>query len=342
MHRPLPQSIRVRLRGVDPWSRRAEVSTLLRSGTRSKLAGATEATERLQAAYELAHEPSPLHAPWPALTAYRLAHALLALPTVDAPYRRIAELFEQATAFGHLGPWPHIFRLAALHRGGTPHQDQETGFQAAFAAYQSWMSRAQRSPDPGLSGIPVETARTDLFNLLDLAGCFIGADRSALRGHGLRTDFEDSDGPFMVVVSGTTSIGLLARSLANAELKVLRQRTPEALAFAFPLQGPPQWWVPGVSPSNSGDGEMRLLVSLLLRDCRSVEAQATRVIGRGDRSALATLRQLRRRLRERLLKGGLALAPESMNARDEDGRLYLASDEPIVAMVSERRYRSAP
>ncbi len=87
---------------------------------------------------------------------------------------------------------------------------------------------------------------------------------------------------------------------------------------------------------------MRLLVSLLLRDTRSIEAQATRVIGRSDRSALATLRQLRRRLRERLRTGGLALDPESMNARDEDGALYLASEAPIVAMVSERRYRSAP
>lgn len=342
MRRALGRSIRGRLDRVDPWSRRAQVSALLRSGTRGKLAGATGASERLERAYALAHEPTPLHAPWPALTAYRLAHALLAQPTDQAPYPRIAALFEQATAFGHLGPWPHIFRLAALHRDGAAPSDQEASFQAAFAAYRSWMSRAQRSPDPDLSGLPTETARTDLFNLLDLAGCFIGADRSGLRGHGLRTDFEDSDGPFMVLVSATTGVAALARSLAEAEFEVLRQRSPEAIALALPLEGPPQWWVPGLGPSNSGDGEMRLLVSLLLRDTRSVEAQATRVTGRSDRSALATLRQLRRRLRERLIGGGLDLPPEDMTARDEDGRFYLASDEPIVAMVSERRYRSAP
>ncbi len=315
---------------------------LLRSGTRGKLAGAAGAAHVLETAYALAHEPTPLHAPWPALTAYRLAHALLGQPDDGAPYPRIAALFEQATAFGHLGPWPHIFRLAALHRGGAAPSDQETGFAAAFAAYQSWMRRAQRSPDPDLGGLPVETARTDLFNLLDLAGCFIGADRSGLRGHGLRTDFEDSQGPFMVLVSATTAFSLLARTLAEAEFEVLRQRSPDAIAFALPLHGDPHWWLPGLGPSTSGDSEMRLLVSLLLRDTRSIEAQATRVIGRSDRSALATLRQLRRRLRERLRTGGLALDPESMNARDEDGALYLASEAPIVAMVSERRYRSAP
>lgn len=327
---------------MDPWSRRAQVSALLRSGTQGKLAGASGAQERLQRAYALAREPTPLHAPWPALTAYRLAHALMAQPSVDAPYPRIAALFEQASAFGHLGPWPHIFRLAALHRGGAAQHDQETGFQAAFAAYQSWMTRAQRNPDPDLSGLPVATARTDLFNLLDLAGCFVGADRSALRGHGLRTDFVDTDGPFMVLVSATTSVAPLARSLAEAEFGVLRQASPEALAFALPASGPPQWSIPGGGAPNSGDGEMRLLLSLLLRDTRSVEAQAARVTGRSDRSALTTLRQLRKRLRERLVSGGLTLSPENMNARDGDGRLYLASDAVLVGMASERRYRTPP
>ncbi len=326
---------------MDRWTRRAGVSKLLRTGTRGKLAGQATARAPLERAYALAREPTPLHAPWPALTAYRLAHALLAQPAHAAPLGRITELFAEATAFGHLGPWPHVFRLATLHRSDVPQAEQQAAFAQAFSAYRAWVSRQQRDPDPGLRDVPVETARTDLFNLLDLAGCFVGADRSALRGHGLRSDFEDSDGPFVVLSSAAQGIGVLAWPLARAELTVLREQLPGAVAFNLPVRGQPHWWLPGQGASNSGVGEMRLLASLLLRDATSPEAQAMRATGRSDRGALAALRQLRRRLRERLVGAGLEIGPNDLTTRDAEGRFHLAADVPIIGVVSERRYRSS-
>ncbi|MCH9681643.1 MAG: hypothetical protein K0V04_09435, partial [Deltaproteobacteria bacterium] len=80
--------------------------------------------------------------------------------------------------------------------------------------------------------------------------------------------------------------------------------------------------------------------SLLLRDAISPEVQAMRATGRSDRSALATVRQLRRRLRERLVGAGFEVGPNDFITRDTEGRFQLAADVPIVGVVSQRRYTS--
>ncbi len=325
---------------MDVWARRAEVSKLLARGTRSKLAGDALPARDLERAYRLAHEPSALHAPWPALTAYRLAHALLGSAADSPALGRIASLFDEATAFGHLGPWPHVFRLAALHRLGAPPDEQRAVFDRAAAAYVSWSAREARNPDGGLAGIPVRTARDDLYNLLDLAGLFVGADRSALRGRGLRLDFVDSDGPYWVLTNTAPALASLAGPLARAEADALGAQYPAAIRFELPAHGPPHWRTATGGVSKSGAGEMRLLASLLLRDAGSVEVQAQRATGRDGSSAVTTVRQLRRRLRDRLVAAGHEVAAADLTAVDDNGRIHFAGEAPLIGVISERRYSS--
>ena len=325
----------------DDWTRRSAVAALLRGGVGSKLAGSTDALVPLQRAYDLARAGHPLHAPWPALTAYRLAHALLASATTPHELLAVQQLFGQACAFGHLGPWPHVYRLAAMHRRGCSTSESSVAFAGVVKAYARW---TEQPPDTALNQAPAGTARTDLFNLVDLAGCFIGADRRALGGQGIRHGFEGTDGPHVVLVSGSASrLDVapvpIARSLAETEFIALRERTPDAVAFRLPLSGEPSWSVlGGETVYGQGVGEMRLLISLMSGDARSPEQLAERATGRHDQAAVTTLRQLRRRLRDRLASAGVAVTAEDLKWRDDSGRFVLHAPVGLLGLVSHNRY----
>lgn len=317
------------------WDRRAKVAGLLTRGTNQKLAGAGLASEPLQRAYELARGEVPLHAPWPALTAYRLAHALLPGANTAAELEVLESLFDEASAFGHLGPWPPLYRLAAMQRLGRPRAALDDTFGRAAQAYRSW---AQARMDPELGAAPVGTARSDLFNLVDLAGFFVGADASSLAGRGLRHDFDGAAGPQLVLVPGAAPTSL-AEPLAEVELAELRSMTPGALTFRLPATGEPTWCGADGSVEVGGAGEMRLLVSLLSGDAATVEALAERATGTVEASSLSTLRQLRRRLRTRLNGAGIQVSGEDLKARDERGRFRLPGGWPLLGIASTRRYR---
>lgn len=321
------------------WTRRAEVAALLAGGTKSKLAGQDSAMAPLERAYALTRRPDRLHAPWPAVTAYRLAHALLNTGPDAGGLSRVVTLFDEATAFGHLGPWPHVFGLAARHRTNATDADLQAAFVRAFESYRSWVAKEPLQTGATAAGVHLQTARTDLFNLLDLAACFIGADRSPLRGHGLRHDLPGSDSPCLVIAHPSGGAIALAPSVARAELDVLRTEHPEAVAFDLPAFGEPCWWLRGQACSATGLTEMRLLVSLLLHDCGSADALALKVTGRADSVGLAALRQARRRLRDRLARGGLTLKPEDLTTRDDHGRWGINCAMPIFGLVSVARYR---
>lgn len=320
---------------MDRWARRERVATLLRRGTGEKLARAGAGLRVLREAYRLAREPEPLHAPWPALTAYRLAHAQLAEPSPALD--EVDALFEQACAFGHLGPWPHVYRVGVMSRRGAAAGAVEEAFAAAVRSYQRWSARPA---DPQLASVPVGTARTDLHNLVDLAGVFVGADRSALSGRGLREDFAGTDGPHVVLVPGASGAPL-ARVLAEAELEVLSEQLGARLVFRLPADAEVSWSPrEGDASHGAAETEMRLLSSLMLGDARSPEQLAARASGQDTAAAVTTLRQTRRRLRARLESAGIELSGEALKQRDESGRFLLEAGPPLVGLVSLVRYRA--
>ncbi|MBV1858762.1 MAG: hypothetical protein KUG77_10150 [Nannocystaceae bacterium] len=328
---------------MDEWERRAGVAALLRGGVGRKLAGLQGAVAPLQRAHDLARGDAPLHAPWPALTAYRLGHALMASAFTVEEWAAVESLFGDARAFGHLGPWPHVYRLAAMHRRGCTSAESSEAFAGVVSAYQNWN---RRYPDAQQSDAPIGTARTDLFNLIDLAGCFVGADRSALSGHGMLPGFGGTEGPSLVLVSGTTGTApALARPVAEAEFETLQARMTGALVFRLPATGEPSWRVAdGETSHGHGLGEMRLLISLMLGDARSPEELAERATGRCDPAAVTSLRQLRRRLRERLASAGEGDSDQGtldLKARDTRGRFVLNAPVALLGLVSQSRYNTS-
>lgn len=73
------------------------------------------ARSALEEAYRNAREPEALEAPWPQITAYRLAHMLMR-DGIATDWHRVEELLTEAAQGGFLGPIPSIYRLIALSK----------------------------------------------------------------------------------------------------------------------------------------------------------------------------------------------------------------------------------
>ena len=92
-----------------------QVLANLKQGLDRKLQGQRDAVTHLENAYELACDPDPLDAPWPQVTAYRLAH-LLMREGLKTDWQRVDDLLRKAGEDDVLGPVPLIYRLIALSK----------------------------------------------------------------------------------------------------------------------------------------------------------------------------------------------------------------------------------
>jgi hypothetical protein len=105
----------------------------VKRGLDRKLQGQPDALKHLERAYELARDPYPLDAPWPQITAYRLAH-LLMREGLRTDWQRVDDLLREAGEDDSLGPAPLIYRLIALSKlnvGRAPSEEMEQVYKCA-------------------------------------------------------------------------------------------------------------------------------------------------------------------------------------------------------------------
>ena len=124
----------------------------------------------MEEAHELATREPALDSPWPALTAYRLAHLVMRGARDDETLLRAEELFAYSarTDSESLGPLPTIYRLAAMHRLKAPPSQINDEFGRAMERLQTW----------NIEDYETRESRTHLqrgvFNLLELSSYFAG------------------------------------------------------------------------------------------------------------------------------------------------------------------------
>ncbi len=309
-------------------ARRRQVDRELRDGTDAKmLMGARQkALKHLERAWGLADQEPRLREPWPQVTAYRLAHLLMREEEADLP--RVVRLFTQAEDLEELGPLPHIYRAAALHRLGCPQSVVEEALNSARKSLAlGTMGGAKEGKAYERAGI-----QSQGYKLLELASYFVGAPYRLEGMGGPWADLFPATGAcVMVGPSRHLAEVRYPRALAMRELEALAQETPEALFFELYDGGETGRWRVGSGEWQSVSGQpLRLLVRLLRERLPTAESLRARM-GLKDNTAF---RQAKFRLGEAL--EGVRPGPAFAEARRR-GCLHLAND--LVYGVVPDRFR---
>ena len=300
--------------------RRKEVDKLLRNALdRKRLRGETEGSRRLlRQAYDLARRPSPLPEPWPALTAYRLAHVLMRSPGKEE-LAEVHDLLEEAIVSKALGPKPAIYMLAVLNRLGEISR-LKPAFQQAVEQVRHWPSLGKESEGSEENGVqrrrlaplvrPVQADDThdlqnNLFNLLEMASYFLGLPYDPLEGMGMDPDpYQDlfpswHTSPWILVGHDPSlSAFRYPEELAVTELENIAGNDPGALLFKLSVDEH-VWRKPGDSWVNVGPERLRLL-ALLLRQPTMSQNQLRRSLADGGEFSDSHFRQTKRRLKQDL------------------------------------------
>lgn len=190
--------------------------------------GTEEAIERFERLLERSGEAV---APWPQLAAYRLAMLYLRRGA-GADLARADALLSQAAECGALGPLPRLYLMAVLHRRRLSVKGSERATLDDRIDLVFQISREQLAQRRGPGRDELDPRLQDgVFNMLELAGLFLGRDLS---------DLEGRDGPF-------ADLGLIAPThfriydsgdpsrrdlrypytLAVCEVEALAERDPE-------------------------------------------------------------------------------------------------------------------
>jgi hypothetical protein len=293
---------------IEREKRRNKVADLLCRGSNAKMqrASSDRALGLLLEAHRLAHLSPGVRDPWRALTSYRLAHLRLrqSMQTLD-DLLETDELLAEATRCRELGPWPHLYRLAVLHRIRLADESivSERRIEEHFLGARAVLSqhacdeetpRRARLQDP-------------LFNSLELCSYFLGRPYTALEG--LRGELDDPLGAHedwsFVCPDPDSGKVRYSRALALAELRAVAEENPAAICFVIEEDGS-AWCTRGSEGSKRSLGEhtAKLLARLLRWPRKPVECAF------GDEPSAETKRKRCQRFRTELaaLTGLLASA----------------------------------
>ena len=315
-------------------TRRDEVIWLLLDESAGKIEEGKldEARSLLERALTRALEPDPLPGPWVEQAAFRLALVLLRCDPDPACLQRVVELLDLAVRSEVLGPWPAVYRLAALHRLGV---ENEVLAKDAKQALEIIRERALEGADHN-GPLWTTSAAAQAWAMVEFLGLCVDLD------------LEDGPRPVRPPLPGRfgrrtwslvgNTIGLhpqaLPRALAIAEFEAyqLREDASEDLYFALPAQGT-AWMAPSAGePEPSHPQGLRLLASLLTEPPMSPEKLRERVLGL-DASAAAW-----DKARSRLNKGLRAMMGTGKSAaivQDELGRWVLSPELTILGLVED-------
>lgn len=227
---------------------RSRIDDLLHQGSNSKLlrGDRNRALQFIREAYDLTHDNEGVAqyvAPWPALTAYRLAHLTLRMPSLTEKELLDAdEWLKEASDEPALGPWPSLYRLAVIHRLQSREQIKP--------AFDRARERVLLQIDKDFR----DSAQLQhyLFNALELSAYFLDQPYKSLEGIG---GLENQDDPYVdiepdyqkwMLVGPDPSISEVKypRALALKELDVRETGSDpntQVVLFKFPQSLHPKW-----------------------------------------------------------------------------------------------------
>ena len=315
-------------------TRREEVIDLLLVGSAAKLEVGMhhEAGRLLERALRRSLEPDPLPGPWSALAAYRLGLVQLHRDLNAGELERVVELFNQAAGSELLGPWPALYRLAALTRLGAPRDELAEGMSRVHELIQA----EPLSRPPGGWGLLGATAGGRAETMVEFYGLCLGLGLEARRG-GSRASMSHRGEPYRWMLVGTT-VGhrapLLPRSLAVAEFEAYQawDKWPAQLYFALPAQGTAWMSLAGGEPEPSHPQGLRLLTHLLNE--RPMPSEQLRQLVLGPDASNAAWDKARSRINKRL--GAMLGARGSATIQQDDqSRWVLSPKLSVLGLVDQ-------
>ncbi len=315
-------------------TRRDEVIHLLLVGSAAKLeVGMTlEAGRLLERALRKSLEPEPLPGPWSALAAYRLALVELRRDLDPAQLERVLGLLDQAASSEMLGPWPALYRLAAMSRLGTSREALVDGMQRV----QQLLRAEPRARSHGEWGLLGATAGGRAETMLEFYGLCHGIGIEVERDR-RRTSSAPAAEEFRWMLVGP-AVGLrtpmLPRSLAVAEFEAYQASMAgtEQLYFALPAQGTAWMSLAGGEPEPSHPQGLRLLTRLLNE--RPMPSDELRRLVVGPDAGTAAWDKARSRLNKRL-GAMLGMRGSASILQDGQGRWVLSPTLCVLGLVDK-------
>ena len=315
-------------------TRRDEVIHLLLVGSAAKLEVGmnAEAGRLLERTLRLSLEPEPLPGPWSALAAYRLALVELRHDLGPAQLERVLGLLHQAASSDLLGPWPALYRLAALSRLGVEREVLATELRRARDLAEI-DARIGRDRGWGLLGA---TAGERAETMVEFFGLCMGLEIEVERSTRRRAPCRTREPYDWLLVGNDLGPGSprLPRSLAVAEFDAYQAREggTEQLFFALPAQGTAWMSLAGGDPEPSHPQGLRLLARLLSE--RPMPSEQLRQIVLGPDASSAAWDKARSRINKRL---GAMLGAHGSSAvlQDEEGRWVLSPSLSVIGLVQE-------
>ena len=193
--------------------RRGKVHQLLSDSIDRKLSkgGSGQALEWAQEAYQLANLDSKLPAPWPQLTAYRLAH--LKCRVVQVSVANLAEvdiLFAEASTTPELKSLASAYRIAILTRLELkgPRSSKCRWQEKRSACFQEAVQAIRHAQmNPKASTTERMQLQTTAFNLLEFSSYLLGLPYDDLEGLAVRDVVQqDYKGGWFITGSGIEQI----------------------------------------------------------------------------------------------------------------------------------------
>ena len=312
--------------------RRNEVIELLLVGSAAKLEMGMDqrALEMIERAYLLARTSPALPGPWIPLAAYRLAVLMLQGRSGAFDRERVMELLGAADVPAVLGPWPALYRLAAVSRDGGGPTSTASAFRRAQELIDGERGRSHRR----VVGLLGPTAGTRAEALLDFFAASHGTvvQRRHRDHHGLG---EGRGARWRIVGTG---LGLyppsLPEALAVCEFEALQARVEggQQLFFGLPAHGTAWMCLQCGSPESTHPQGLRLLTRLLTEGPTASSVLREKVLG--PEASDAAWEKARSRINRRL-RAMLRWGRRTPIAVDGDGVIRLHPELQVLGLVDE-------
>jgi hypothetical protein len=290
--------------------RRVKVSRLLLNSIDRKLlkGGSNKALEWAVEAYELAKKDVKLLAPWPQLTAYRLAHlkSRIAESSVGN-LEEIDVLFTEASTTPELKAIASAYRVAVLTRLEFIGPDssrcrwQEKRSDCFREALQA-IRHAQLNPNVlTKESIPIQTTA---FNLLEFSSYLLGLPYDDLEGLGMRDTVEHQlRGGWFIAGSGIERIRM-TEEFARCEF---RARAAASSGLFIELNKNFASWRLGgddfdSEPESVNPGFAKLVLLSLEQPSLTLSDLRRRTVGTGGEDYEARFRQVKTRTQKAIRK----------------------------------------
>ncbi len=339
--------------------RRSDVDALLRQCTDEKLrrGDTARALSKARQALTLVTQAPSLGSPWEQLAAYRVGHLMLRTKGSNRKLDEIEELFARASQISAstgqfpLGPLPHIYRLAVLHRmlilaDSEQHREGlrrriRQVFEIAREEVQHRVgAHFQRSEWTGANSERGQI-QEGLFNLLELAAYFLGEHYAPLEGLGALdvATYAPDDAWFLVGPDPLIAKIRLARDLALEELDSRGEADSKAVLLVFPpIPENAKWRLASATEWQEVNPEwIKILITLLKERPMSRDRLLSRLGADEDKNARTNLRKAIERANDalRCLTG----RDDLDSFKKSSDPLRLTEELVIFGAVHERTYR---